>query len=93
MSRPINISGSLFLFGGAAWSVERFARRREFGYRAWANVLIAAGALLLAALGSRARLGDTTGLYADEMVAVILMLAGFLLAGTLEKGTQQSRPA
>jgi len=91
MSLPINISGSLFLFGGAAWSVWRFARRREFGYRAWANVLIAAGAALLAALGSRARLGDTTGLYAAEMVAVVLMLAGFLLAGTLEKGTQQAR--
>ena len=89
MSLPINISGSLFLFGGAVWSVWRFARRREFGYRAWANVLIATGALLLAALGSRARLGDTTGLYAAEMVAVVLMLAGFLLAGTLEKGKQQ----
>lgn len=91
MSLPINISGSLFLFGGAAWSVWRFARRREFGYRAWANVLIAAGAALLAALGSRARLGDTTGLYAAEMVAAALMLAGFLLAGTLEKGAQRSR--
>jgi hypothetical protein len=91
MSLPINISGSLFLFGGAAWSVWRFARRREFGYRAWANVLIAAGAALLAALGSRARLGDTTGLYAAEMVAVVLMLAGFLLAGTLEKGARESR--
>lgn len=91
MSLPINISGSLFLFGGAVWSVWRFARRREFGYRAWANVLIAAGAALLAALGSRARLGDTTGLYAAEMVAVVLMLAGFLLAGTLEKGARQAR--
>jgi len=89
MSLPINISGSVFLFGGAMWSVERFARRREFGYRAWANVLIAAGAALLAALGSRARLGDTTGLYAGEMVAVVLLLAGFLLAGTLEKGRSQ----
>lgn len=91
MSLPINISGSLFLFGGAAWSMWRFARRREFGYRAWANALIAAGALILAALGSRARLGDTTGLYAAEMVAAVLMLAGFLLAGTLEKGSAASR--
>jgi NADH:ubiquinone oxidoreductase subunit K len=91
MSLPINITGSLLLFGGAAWSVWRFARRREFGYRAWANVLIAAGAAILAALGSRARLGDTTGLYAAEMVAAVLMLAGFLLAGTLEKGARRSR--
>jgi hypothetical protein len=90
MSLPINITGSLLLFGGAVWSVWRFARRREFGYRAWANVLIAAGAAILVALGSRARFGDTTGLYAAEMVAAVLMLAGFLLAGTLEKGARRS---
>jgi hypothetical protein len=91
MSLPINISGTLLLFGGAVWSVWRFARRREFGYRAWANVLIAAGAALLAFLGSRARLGNTAGLYPAEMVAAALMLAGFLLAGTLDKGAQRRR--
>ena len=92
MSLPINITGTLLLFGGAAWSVWRFARRREFGYHAWANVLIAAaGAALLAFLGSRARLGDTAGLYPAEMVAAALMLAGFLLAGTLDKGARKAR--
>ncbi len=91
MSLPINITGTVLLFGGAALSVWRFARRREFGYRVWANVLIAAGAALLAALGSRARLGNTTGLYPAEMVAAALMLAGFLLAGTLDKGARRAR--
>jgi len=91
MSLPINITGTLLLFGGAVWSVWRFARRREFGYRAWANVLIAAGAALLAFLGSRARLGNTAGLYPAEMVAAALMLAGFLLAGSLDKGAQKRR--
>ena len=91
MSLPINITGTILLFGGALWSIIRFARRREFGYRVWANVLIAAGAALLAALGSRARLGETAGLYPAEMVAAALMLAGFLLAGTLDKGTQRKR--
>ena len=91
MSLPINITGTLLLFGGALWSVVRFARRREFAYRVWANVLIAAGAALLAALGSRARLGETAGLYPAEMVAAALMLAGFLLAGTLDKGTQRRK--
>ena len=91
MSLPINITGTILLFGGALWSIVRFARRREFGYRVWANVLIAAGAAVLAALGSRARLGDTTGLYPAEMVAAALMLAGFLLAGTLDKGARQAR--
>ena len=91
MSLPINITGTILLFGGAAWSVWRFARRRELGYRAWANVLIAAGAALLAFLGSRARLGNTAGLYPAEMVAAALMLAGFLLAGTLDKGARKAR--
>jgi len=88
MSLPINITGTILLFGGALWSVIRFARKREFGYRVWANVLIAAGAMVLAAVGSRARLGTTAGLYPAEMVGAALMLAGFLLAGTLDKGTR-----
>jgi len=46
---------------------------------------------VLAALGSRARLGTTAGLYPAEMVAAALMLAGFLLAGTLDKGTQRKK--
>jgi NADH:ubiquinone oxidoreductase subunit K len=89
MSLPFNITGTILLFGGAAWSIGRFARRREYGYRVWANVFIAAGAALLAFLGSRARLGNTTGLYPAEMVAVTLMFAGFLLAGTLDKGARK----
>jgi hypothetical protein len=88
MSLPINITGTILLFGGALWSIIRFARKREFGYRVWANVLIAAGAMVLAAVGSRARLGTTAGLYPAEMVGAALMLAGFLLAGTLDKGTR-----
>jgi hypothetical protein len=91
MSLPLNITGSIFLFGGALYSVVRFVRRREFAYRVWANVLIAAGAGVLAFIGSRARLGDTTGLYPAEMFGAALMLAGFLVAGTLDKGRQVMR--
>ncbi len=91
MSLPLNITGSIFLFGGALYSVFRFFRRREFAYRMWANILIAAGAGVLAFIGSRARLGDTTGLYPAEMVGAALMLAGFLVAGTLEKGRRSVR--
>jgi len=89
MSLPFNISGTILPFGGAAWSIWRFARRHEYGYRVWANLFIAAGAALLAFLGSRARLGNTTGLYPAEMVAVALMFVGFLLAGTLDKGARR----
>jgi hypothetical protein len=93
MSLPINITGSILLFGGALYSIWRFLRRREFAYRVWANVLIAAGAVLLAFLGSRARLGNTTGLYPAEMVSAALMLAGFLMAGTLDRGRKAIRVA
>jgi hypothetical protein len=91
MSLPLNITGSILLFGGALYSIVRFLRRREFAYRVWANVLIAAGAGLLAFVGSRARLGDTVGLYPAEMFGASLMLAGFLVAGTLEKGRRAIR--
>jgi hypothetical protein len=91
MSLPVNITGSLLLFGGAIYSIWRFLRKREFAYRMWANVLIAAGAILLAVVGSRARLGSTAGLYPAEMVGAALMLAGFLMAGTLEKGRRAVR--
>jgi hypothetical protein len=76
MSLPFNITGSILLIGGAVISVWRFAKKREFAYRMWANVLIAAGAVLIAAVGSRARLGDTTGLYPAEMLASAMMMAG-----------------
>lgn len=91
MSLPLNITGSLLLFGGALYSVWRFMRRREFAYRMWANVLIAIGAGVLAFVGSRARIGNTIGLYPAEMVGAGFMLAGFLLAGTLEKGRRAVR--
>lgn len=93
MSLPFNVTGSILLIGGAVVSVWRFARRGEFAYRMWANVLIAMGAILIAMVGSRARLGDTTGLYPAEMLASAIMLAGFLMAGTLKKGARARRAA
>jgi hypothetical protein len=91
MSFAFNIPGSVFLIGGALLTVWRFARKREFAYRVWANVLIALGAILIAFVGSRARMGSTAGLYPAEMVASALMLAGFLTAGTLQKGREAVR--
>jgi hypothetical protein len=91
MSLPLNITGSIFLFGGALYSIWRFLRKREFAYRMWANVMISIGAGLLAFVGSRARLGATAGLYPAEMIGAAFMLAGFLLAGTLDKGRRAAR--
>lgn len=90
MSLPFNISGSIFLLGGALISIWRFARKREFAYRMWANVLIALGTIAIAGAGSMARAGYSGGLYPAEMVASALLLGGFLMAGTLDKGVKES---
>ncbi|TLM73013.1 MAG: hypothetical protein FDZ70_07975 [Actinobacteria bacterium] len=93
MSLPFNIPGSLLLLGGSAWSVIKFMPKREYRYRAWANVLIFVGTLIIAWAGSQARLGASAGLYVGEMVASAVLLAGFLMAGTLEKGAAAVRAA
>jgi len=86
MSLWFNIPGSLLLLGGSAWSVVKFWPKKEYRYRSWANVLIFVGTLLIASAGSMARLGSTAGLYVGEMIASAILLAGFLMAGTLQKG-------
>ena len=89
MSLPFNITGSFFLLGAALLSIWRFARRKEYAYRMWANVLIALGTIIIAGMGALARAGNTDGLYAGEMVASAVLLAGFLMAGTLDKGAKE----
>jgi hypothetical protein len=88
MSLPFNIPGTLLLLGGSLWSVFKFWPKKEFRYRSWANVLIFIGTLLIAGAGSMARAGTTAGLYPAEMVASAILLAGFLMAGTLERGAR-----
>lgn len=86
MSLAISVPGSVFLLGGALVSAWRFSVKREYARRFWANIMIAAGTVLIAGVGARSRLGDPTGLYPAEMVASVLLLSGFLLAGTIGKG-------
>jgi len=88
MSFFFNVPGSIFLLGGALLSIWRFARKKEYAYRMWANVLIAAGTLIIAGAGGMARSGQTVGLYPAEMIASAMLLAGFLMAGTLDKGAK-----
>jgi len=91
MSFWFNIPGSLLLLGGSAWSVLKFWPKKEYRYRAWANVLIFVGTLIIAGAGSMARLGASAGLYLAEMVASAVLLTGFLMASTLEKGAAKVR--
>jgi len=88
MSFFFNIPGSIFLLGGALLSIYRFSQKREYAYRMWANVLIAAGTIVIAYAAARARLGNTEGLYPAEMVASVLLLWGFLKAGSLRTGAK-----
>jgi hypothetical protein len=88
MSFFFNVPGSIFLLGGAIISVWRFAKKKEYAYRMWANVLIAVGTITIAGAGSMARAGQTVGLYPAEMVASAILLTGFLMAGTLDKGAK-----
>lgn len=85
------IPGTLFLLGGAVYSVILFAAKREYAYRMWANVLIALGTIVIAGAGSMARVGRTLGLYPAEMIGAALLLWGFLKAGTLRKTPERLR--
>ena len=88
MSLPFNIPGSLLLLGGAVMSIIKFWPKKAFRYRVWANVLIIIGTLMIAAAGSMARFGASGGLYVGEMVASAILLWGFMMASTLEKGAK-----
>ena len=88
MSLFFNIPGTLLLVGGSLYSIILFSKNPAYRYRVWANVLIIVGTLMIAAAGTMARAGTTQGLYAGEMVASGVLLAGFLVAGTLERGSK-----
>jgi hypothetical protein len=88
MSLPFNIPGSLLLLGGAVLSIIKFWPKKAFRYRVWANVLIIIGTLMIAGAGSMARFGASGGLYVGEMVASAVLLWGFMMASTLEKGAK-----
>jgi hypothetical protein len=81
MTTPFfNIYGLLTLVGGALWSAWLFLRKRVLINRMWGNILIAAGALSIGLASVLTRLGFGGYLYLGELVAAILMYAGFTLA-------------
>jgi hypothetical protein len=75
-----NIYGLITLVGGALYSAFLFWRKRVLPNRVIGNVLIAAGALSIGAASTLTRLGLGSYLYVGELVAAILMYAGFVLA-------------
>jgi hypothetical protein len=75
-----NIYGLLTLVGGAIYSAYLFWRKRVMPNRVIANVLIAAGALLIGFASTLTRLGYGEFLYLGELLSAVLMFAGFRLA-------------
>jgi hypothetical protein len=76
----LNLYGTVTLVGGAIYSAFIFWRKRVLAKRMFGNILIAAGALLPAVGGSFLKIGLTDMLYISELLGVILMYAGFLVA-------------
>ncbi|MDR3576932.1 MAG: hypothetical protein P4L50_23950 [Anaerolineaceae bacterium] len=90
MTTPFfNIYGLLTLVGGAIYSAFLFWRKRVLPNRVIGNVLIAAGALSIGFASVLTRLGNGRFLYLGELLAAVLMFAGFLTAG--QPQTQERR--
>jgi len=91
-----NIYGLVTLVGGALYSAFLFWRKRVLPNRVIGNVLIAAGALSIGFASTLTRLGLGGYLYLGELIAAILMYAGFILASqpaAVEEMTTQTQSA
>jgi hypothetical protein len=79
----LNILGTLILVGGSGWSAYRLVRDRGGVDRVVCNVLLTAGAFVIAAGFSAAKIAggalDTLGVY--EAIGIAVMFAGFLSIG------------
>lgn len=80
MTPLFNIYGTLTLVGGALYSGLLFWRKKILPNRVLGNVLIAAGALAVAAAGSLNRLGFGELHSFAQLVFSLLIYAGFVLA-------------
>ena len=76
----LNIYGTLTLVGGALYSAYLFWRKKVLANRMFGNILIAAGALMPATAGTFVQAGLVDWLYLSELLGVLLMFSGFVLA-------------
>ena len=76
-----NIPGGLAMAGGAASSAWFFWRRRAEGRRALANLLIFLGAVIPSVTSLLSRIEVTSGFYLGQLLGILLIFAGFLIAG------------
>ncbi len=88
-----NIYGTIAIVGGALWSSYLFWRKRVMPNRVVGNVLIAVGALVIASASTLTRAGYGSLLFIGELIAAILMFAGFQLAGRPAQQTEETSAA
>ncbi len=88
-----NIYGSIALIGGALYSTYLFWRKRVMGNRVIGNILIAVGALSIASTSTLTRLGRGEYLYIGELIAAVVMFAGFMLAARRVNDALEREPA
>jgi hypothetical protein len=89
MAVTINIVGTLILIGGALWSAYGLWRRGYPTSRLLTNILIAAGAFIVAGASSLTRFGIYELFYVGQAVGVLVMFAGFLV-GTRQPARRAS---
>jgi len=76
----MNITGALWLFGGALWSAWTFIRRRTPGYRVVSMALLALGAIFPSILTGLQRLGYSAAAPPGEFLGAVCLLAGLLIS-------------
>jgi hypothetical protein len=82
----LNSFGSLFLIGGALYSIVRRQRVR-------ANLWIGGGALVVALATGLSRAGSYSLVYAGELVGIALMFAGFAFVGKQPRRAPRPQPS
>ena len=93
----LNGLGTIVLVGGSAWSAWRFWRDRAGVDRVVCNVLLTAGALVVAAGLTAARVrsdaaGGLSALGGYEAVGIAVMFAGFLSLGRIGQARAATSP-
>ena len=87
-----NVYGATTLIGGAVWSAYLFWRKSVLPNRVIGNILIAIGAIIISATSILTRMGITEWWYVGELLAAVLLFAGFILSSrqTYVKASKQT---
>ena len=79
-SPVVNLYAVVFLIGGALLSALRYSTDPSTRHRVYANILIAAGAILPGIGGTATRMGYVEVLYVTELVGLLLTWMGYRMS-------------